>query len=434
MIGFTMKKLLILSAFLGAASVLSAADRYVSLAGTNDFANKFITWSGAATNLEWAVNAALAGETVWVSNGTYYLTNQITIANLILRSWPDGISRRNATIVNGNYPFYTNRCFVLNDAAALVEGFTITNAFRIHDANQFSGGGGVFMTAGTLRNCLITGNSITNGQGGGVAARFANTIITNCDLIGNAVHGNSTVSTGRGGGAALIQGAQIWNSRIKQNLAWSRYMYDGGGGVYGGVIYNSEVVSNIAYEFGGGVCTPTLMRNCLVAENTSFGTGDRGGGGCAYYAGTGFQVDSCTIVSNRGRWAGGIYFFGNGSVFVTNSIVFSNVTDASVSCNMNRHTAYGSTVTCDCACTTNALNVIFIGSGNITNQAPMFADFLNRNYRLYPHSPCVNAGINQSWMNGALDLDNRNRIDKFSARADMGCYELHPRGMMFKVK
>ena len=76
------------------------ADRYVSLDGTNDFANKFNTWSGAATDIQWAVNNALVGETVWVSNGTYYLTNQVSIAaGITVKSfscnWAD-------TTINGN--------------------------------------------------------------------------------------------------------------------------------------------------------------------------------------------------------------------------------------------------------------------------------------------------------------------------------------------
>ncbi|MFA7157875.1 MAG: hypothetical protein WC299_01130, partial [Kiritimatiellia bacterium] len=86
-----------------------AADRYVSLDGTNDAGNGYNTWAGAATQIQWAVSAAGAGETVWVSNGIYYLTNQIAIGNVKLRSWPDGSSRRDTTIVNGNYPGYTNR-------------------------------------------------------------------------------------------------------------------------------------------------------------------------------------------------------------------------------------------------------------------------------------------------------------------------------------
>jgi len=76
-----MKIIITLAIILGNSLALKAVDRYVSLHGTNDFASQFTDWHGAATDIQWAVNFALAGETVWVSNGTYYLTNQINIAN-----------------------------------------------------------------------------------------------------------------------------------------------------------------------------------------------------------------------------------------------------------------------------------------------------------------------------------------------------------------
>jgi hypothetical protein len=55
------------------------------------------------------------------------------------------------------------------------------------------------------------------------------------------------------------------------------------------------------------------------------------------------------------------------------------------------------------------------------------------NYRLSQASPCVNAGLNQSWMSGALDLDGRSRIDHFNQIVDMGCYEFLPSGMLITV-
>jgi len=59
-------------------ALVSRADmHYVSLNGTNDSVNGYITWGGAATNIQWAVNAAsgATADTVLVSNGTYNLTN-----------------------------------------------------------------------------------------------------------------------------------------------------------------------------------------------------------------------------------------------------------------------------------------------------------------------------------------------------------------------
>lgn len=60
------------------------------------------------------------------------------------------------------------------------------------------------------------------------------------------------------------------------------------------------------------------------------------------------------------------------------------------------------------------------GTGNLTNE-PMFAYLGGGNLRLLSNSPCVNAGTNQDWMTGAVDLDGRPRI--IDGRVDMGAYE-----------
>jgi len=71
------------------ASTLPAATRYVVEPGTpgGTSAPPYTNWGISATQIQWAVDSAGAGETVWVSNGVYVLTNQIVIANgITLRS------------------------------------------------------------------------------------------------------------------------------------------------------------------------------------------------------------------------------------------------------------------------------------------------------------------------------------------------------------
>ena len=47
----------------------------------------------------------------------------------------------------------------------------------------------------------------------------------------------------------------------------------------------------------------------------------------------------------------------------------------------------------------------------------------------------MNSGLNQPWTDGrALDIANRPRIDRFSGRVDMGCYEYIPKGILYKVR
>ena len=58
-------------------------------------------------------------------------------------------------------------------------------------------------------------------------------------------------------------------------------------------------------------------------------------------------------------------------------------------------------------------------------------DAANYNLRLTAGSPCINAGTNQAWMAGDVDLDGRTRVDRFSRLVDMGCYEYVPVGTLF---
>lgn len=63
-----MRALAILLLICGTFAV-QAVDRYVSLDGGH--VPPFTSWSDAATNIQDAIEAAVAGETVWVTNGTY---------------------------------------------------------------------------------------------------------------------------------------------------------------------------------------------------------------------------------------------------------------------------------------------------------------------------------------------------------------------------
>ena len=64
-----MKRAVILA---GIITILTAGshgtDRYVSLSGTNDYTGGYTNWVGAATQIQWAVDAATNDDTVLVSD------------------------------------------------------------------------------------------------------------------------------------------------------------------------------------------------------------------------------------------------------------------------------------------------------------------------------------------------------------------------------
>ena len=72
------------------------------------------------------------------------------------------------------------------------------------------------------------------------------------------------------------------------------------------------------------------------------------------------------------------------------------------------------------------------GEGNVSGDPK----FTGRSLRLKPSSPAVDAGLNQGWMDGAVDLNGNARIygaDR-GGIVDMGCFECIPVGLMLLVK
>jgi len=406
-------------------TVAAVADRYVSLQGTNDAAGQYTTWSGAATNIKWAVDFAANGETVWVSNGTYYLTNHIVLANSIVLKSFSGIYTN--TIINGNWPGTTNRCFYLNNTGAVVEGFTITNGCAPTNNEH---GGGVYINAGTLRNCLVTGNQVTNsGNGGGVYATGASSLITNCDLIANCVYA-------AGGGAFIKTKAQMSDCRVMYNYQ-SRDFASSGGFVGGGVcvsevgtlLCNSMIISNRApngnYTSGGGVQLyyGSKVRNCLIMGNYAWA-----GGGAALGLSSTNVIENCTIVSNRATYGGSIHinFTATQLGHILNTICYSNYSGIA---NSEFYLVGGPIVFSNCWMpTTSGIT----GAGNVTNKPILFVDFTGQNYRLTVNSPCVNRGLNQDWMNNALDLEGRKRLRY--GTVDIGAYEFINDGTIYRFR
>jgi hypothetical protein len=108
-----------------------ATDRFVSLDGGNTA--PFATWADAATNIQDAIDAASAGEIVWVTNGVYATGGKVMAGDLTNRVALD----KALTVQSVNGPFVTTiegagatngplavRCAWLTNGAIL-QGFTL---------------------------------------------------------------------------------------------------------------------------------------------------------------------------------------------------------------------------------------------------------------------------------------------------------------------
>lgn len=451
--------------------VLAVSVREASAAATNRYvvtnapgsAWPYDSWDNAATNIKDAVDAANAnnaGDIVYVSNGYYRLSAQINVSNCVVTN----VNADPALIViDGNYATTTNRCFYLNHADAAVYGFTITNGYA-NNAN----GGGVYINAGNVSHCLITGNravplnAIYTGGGG---VYILNGFITDCTISHNTV--DSTNANYSGGGGVLTVGgvATVSNCVIAYNRANNTGQ---GGGILicnsDTVVNNCMIVSNAALgsiKGGGGILnrqsspdarTPiiqncTIMgnsatngagsgiyfniggiaRNCVIAHNVAKITHPGYGGGI--FLDDGGHVSGCTIVSNQAQRAGGIFMSGGLISNITDCIIYYNVGHFA---NPNLYSSSGVNYT-SVAYSCTAPGSGFAIEGVVTNP-PLFVDMATNNYRLTYASPCINAGLNQQWMTNAVDRDGHARIDRFIRRVDMGAYEYVPKGSLFSVR
>jgi hypothetical protein len=407
-----------LTASLTPQATLGPSVRYVMLTSTNP-ESPYLDWSTAATNIQDAIDAAIAGDSIVVSNGIYnsggrlvYGTNAV---NRVVINKPVAVESLNGPAVTTIAGFNTSptgynpgRCVYLTNGAFLA-GFTLTRggASTIGDVIHEKSGGAAWCEApgATISNCVIFVNSATYGYGGGV---FGGTVL-NCLLATNSAgNGGAAASntllncslennrtTGVLGGyqAGGIGGGAFYSTLSNCLLVANSSLY--GGGTCGGLLFNC-VLTNNSGSYGAGACS-NVLNNCVLERNVA-----RGPGGGAYNS----ILYNCTVVSNTADTApGGAGIFGGTA---SNSIIY-----------YNSYNGYPSNISSALVAYSCTFPFPASGRGNITN-APLFVKLAGEDFHLQSNSPCINSGDNAA-VTVADDLDANPRI--VGGTVDMGAYE-----------
>jgi len=253
-----------------------AGTRYVDL-GSPSPTWPYANWQTAATNIQDAVDAAEAGDTVLVTNGVYdnggrvvfgSLTNRVVVDKPIALQSVSGPAF--TWIVGNRLPSGSGngdaaiRCVYLTNGSSLC-GFTLTNG-----ATRYFGGGSIYFEqsggavwVGTndfalISNCVVAANSAAYYGGGGSGGCYASCVFTT----------NSAYQ----GGAANV--ASLVNCRLERNRALA-----GGAGARYSSLTNCTIVGNRSSDLTGGGTLGGAAQNCLFYQNISSAKLDNYAGG-----------------------------------------------------------------------------------------------------------------------------------------------------------
>lgn len=367
----------------------------------------FDAWSNAAHVIQTAIEAASPGDTVWVTNGIYdtggfvvamTLTSRVALTKAILVQSVQGAEK---TIIKGTGPIGPSavRCAYLTNGATL-SGFTLTNGCTspgLFDGTNYTqfGGGALLDNGGRMTDCIITRCSAS--QSGGGAMLVYGGLLSNCLVEAND-------ADFFGGGVTCLGSGIVNNCTLRYNTV----NFHGGGLHFarGGLVDACLIYGNISTNSGGGasLLRGGTIRNSILRNNHASGAG---GVACD----TGGEILSCVIFDNSAVYsAGGVHFYRGGQM--RNSICTGN----SAPTNMN-WTSYSNDFSNYVACATTPA----LGERCITND-PLFVDILATNFHLQINSPCLNAGVNDSWMMEGVDREGQPRIN--NVFVDMGAFEL----------
>lgn len=352
-----------------------------------------------------AIDAAADGDEVRVAPGTYFDLATIDVSAGLgsARSlWIRSSGGAGVTVIDASaLGTHVLQAISGEDAATVIEGFTLTGGQSVgaapndrggglycnnsspvvracvFDGNVATVGGGLYANAGAPRieACLFLGNSAVNG--GAQYLNATSATLTGCDFVANTASGEGGALHLRNSGTVTVRSSDFLDNQATGS---------------GGALFKREgtlvlervrLVSNATSASGGALyCESTnTLRDCLLDRNSALVSG----GGIRAAAGTSLTVLGCTVVDQT---AGSGIHVASTTLDVRNSILWGSLPQQIV-------TAGGTTTVRHCAVLGG-----FTGTGNLALD-PLFLDplgpdglagTLDDDFRLHEGSPCIDAG------------------------------------------
>ena len=411
------------------------------------------------TTIQGAVDAAAAGDEIWVEQGTYTLSETIDIGKkLSLYGGFTGTetdrSQRSSnaalTVVDGNNSV---RCFLVYDNIT-IDGFTITKGDTNSDASNGAGIWNGKSTSNfpsavlgylTLSNCIISNNSAGKhsalfndwgyltvndcifssnacvNKGGAITNYGHDMTISRCTFTGNSAGNGGAVSFPNTSGSPSATNHNIFNDCVfRQNTA----LTDAGAIMGDGNVTLNKCVfdRNTSTRYGtiamrSDTGFSAVLTNCVFTGNTTKFGGALCINGTSGALGVVTAIN-CTFTGNTllTGGAGGVIYTSkpssNGStVFtITNSILWGNGGSAIV--------RSGTTQPLPTVSYTDMDQTGYAGTiSNSINSNPLFVG--SSDYHLQGTSPCKDTGTSS----GAPSEDIEGTSRPQGAGYDMGAYE-----------
>jgi predicted outer membrane repeat protein len=320
------------------------------------------SWKTAFATLQQAVTAAADSQEIWVKEGTYSLSSEISITKAVAlyggfagnernrekRDW-----KKRPTLLDAPG---AGRCLSLSADGIRISGF-------VFSFGNTTFGGAVMaqpLSRFIIEDCLFEGNSANFG--GGLYSKNAAGAINSCAFAGNTAR------------------------------------------VRGGAVYAESSVLSIT--------------NCIFSENTAgASSGSISGGGAVFIWGAGATIANCTFYNNSTLYpangGGAIHNF-LATTVIADSILWGNT--AAIGPQVYNNMSPASTIHhCDID-----QPGFESGNGNIRRD-PQWANPEAGDFRLSAGSPCIDAGTPDALGLPELDFEGDPRVS--GAAVDIGACE-----------